>query len=402
LDAAGSGFLISETGTENFPGVRSLSQAEVSTANGRSFPSAGSLGDQPALLVQSSGTTGKAKLFHVSHEENLHRYLRVTRQQGFTPEDRYLTVSAMYFQVCRSYFFCLLSNGSTLILAPNLSPASLVEFVNRRQITVLKLLPVNLLALLEFAMDKDDSMQFPNLRMMSSGSAHITHQQRLRARQKLTANFFEGYGANELANVAIASPADQDAYPESVGRIDDIVEAEIVDDDDQVLPTGEIGLIRLRCAGMISGYLDNSVMTARHFRDGWYYPGDIASINGERYLFLAGRADDVINNAGIKYYPIEVETVLLSHPEVAEAAVFSWPHDTAGQVTAAAIVARKKIPADDLRQFCRERLADYKTPYAVIFLKSLPKNGMGKVLKRQLRASLLAQAGKEAKPSSHN
>jgi acyl-CoA synthetase (AMP-forming)/AMP-acid ligase II len=137
-------------------------------------------------------------------------------------------------------------------------------------------------------------------------------------------------------------------------------------------------------------------------RDGWYYPGDIAIINGERYLFLAGRADDVINNAGIKYYPIEVETVLLSHPEVAEVAVFSWPHATAGQVTTAAIVARKKIPADDLRKFCRERLADYKTPYAVIFLESLPKNGMGKVLKRQLRASLPAQAEKEAKPSSHN
>jgi acyl-CoA synthetase (AMP-forming)/AMP-acid ligase II len=395
IEGAKAKTLIGKSSLSKISDVRFIDRSEICASNGQSFPTAGATGDQNAMLFQSSGTTGKAKSFFITHAQNQHRCARITNRQAFTGTDRFMILAAMYFPVSRIYFFVLLANGATLVLTPGQSPEKIEAFVNRKNISFLKVMPANLIALLDYG--KGKNLLFPDLRAMSSGSAPISNQQRVTACRCLTPRFYESYGTNELGNVAFASPEDQDSYPDSVGRIDEIVVVEIVGEDDRVLPPGEVGQIRLRCAGMITGYIDNPEMNARHFRNGWFYPGDVAKLNQQRYLFLLGRSDDVINNAGVKFYPIELETVLLSHPRIKEAAVFPWPHDTAGQVAAAAVVADGNVSTQELRAFCLDRLPGYKQPFALALMSNLPKNAMGKILKKNLKAQFEAKANTQGK-----
>ena len=219
---------------------------------------------------------------------------------------------------------------------------------------------------------------------MVVGSAPVTSEQRLLARERLAANLIEVLGSNEAGHLASAHPADQDAYPEAVGRVAEGVDAEIVDAEDRPLPPGEVGLVRFRAPGIATDYLDNPEATARAFRDGWFYPGDLAALNAERYLFLKGRADDVINNAGAKFYPIEVENALLAHPEVEEAAAFAWPDERGGEVAVTVAVTRSPVERDDLSAFCAQRIARYKVPRMIMFAPEMPKNPAGKILKAEL------------------
>ncbi|MCZ6591203.1 MAG: hypothetical protein O7B98_08710, partial [Alphaproteobacteria bacterium] len=111
-------------------------------------------------------------------------------------------------------------------------------------------------------------------------------------------------------------------------------------------------------------------------------------LNEEGYLFFKGRADDVINNGGAKFYPIEVEIALLAHPDVREAAVFGWPHTRFGEVAVACVVTNSRISIQDLQTFCKQRLAGYKVPEIIEVKGELPRNAMGKILKRELKDTI--------------
>jgi acyl-coenzyme A synthetase/AMP-(fatty) acid ligase len=386
---AGSKLLVADIGGLDISGIRKIDKQDICAANGKVFGAPGASGQQPYVLVQSSGTTGKPKSFLLSHAKGLHQCRRATVVQGMTSEDRYVSLPHMCFHLCRAYFLYLLNLGATLVLAHDQSNEGLHEFVNKQRISYLKVMPSHLFALLDYA--KDGEILFPHLRGIGIAGAPITNEQRLLARRILTANLIEEYGSNEAGVVSFAGPDEQDAYPDSVGRLLGGIETQIVDEDGQTLAVGEAGLIRFRGDGIAEEYVDNPEMNARHFRDGWYYPGDVARLNEEGYIFFLGRADDIINNAGVKFYPVEVEEVLLRHPAVVEVAVFAWPHEVAGQVAAAAVVVESEVTAQQLRVFCHQHLASYKVPYLIAFTKKLPKNALGKVVKKSVAAHFKAR-----------
>jgi len=285
--------------------------------------------------------------------------------------------------------FGMLQIGATVVINRSRSQDELAALVLGKRISYLYLTPSHLVPLLDYAADK--APLFPGLRMMVVASAPTTHAQRLLARERLCPNFFEALGTNEAGLLTFASPADQDAYPSAVGRIVEGVEgveAQIVDDEDRLLPAGEIGLVRFRSSGYPTHYLDDAQATARAFRGGWFYPGDLAALNDEGYLFFKGRADDSINNGGAKFYPIEVETALLEHPQVSEAAVFGWPHTRHGEVAVACVVTSSEISAKDLQTFCRQRIAGYKVPQIFEMMAELPRNAMGKISKTALKQDI--------------
>jgi len=159
----------------------------------------------------------------------------------------------------------------------------------------------------------------------------------------------------------------------------------VVDENEAPLPLGEIGRIRFRGPSYFPREYDNPEATARHFRDGWFYPGDVAVMNDERYVFLKGRADDVINNAGVKYHPAEVEAVLLSHPGVVDAAVIAGPHAVFGEVSVACVVRSGNVTPGDLGKFCAGRIALHKAPAWYWFLDELPRIATGKADKKKLK-----------------
>lgn len=342
--------------------------------------------DDPLMLIQSSGTTGAPKSFLRSHAEMRVWIGRYARNQGWTPEERCLSLTQMSFNVGRNVSLGMLHLGATVVVNRARTLDELVTTVRGRRITYLKLTPAHLRPLLHHAGDREPL--FPGLRAMVVGSAPTTHEQRVMARKRLTPNLVEQLGVNEAGLLAVAMPADQDAYPDAVGRVVDDVEAEVVDADHRPLPAGEVGLVRFRGPGLPSRYLDDPEATARAFRDGWFYPGDLAALNDEGYLFFKGRADDVINNQGAKFYPSEVENALLAHPQVAEAAVFGWPHTRYGEVAVAVVVTKDTVGEQDLVAFCGRRLARHKLPKIVMFVPEMPRNPMGKIVKTKLKEAV--------------
>lgn len=342
--------------------------------------------DHPAMIIQSSGTTGDAKYFvrtHAGHLESMRRY---GKYEGWKPDDRCLVIIGIGFQAGRNAYLGMLRMGATVVVSHAQSVGSLVEEILRKRISVVRLTPTHLQLLIDRA--ASERRLFPNLNVMAVGTAPTTQEQRRLARERLTPNLIEWLGCNEAGLLAIATPADQDAYPEAVGRLVDEVEAQVVDANHNPLPIGQVGQIRFRGRGMSTCYLDDARTTSLAFRNGWFYPGDLAALNEQRYLFFKGRADDVINMSGVKFYPIEVENVLKCHPDVLDAAVIASPHPHYGQVPVAFVTCRTKATGGALRKFCARHIAPFKLPVAIIFLPELPRNALGKILKGNLREML--------------
>jgi acyl-coenzyme A synthetase/AMP-(fatty) acid ligase len=201
----------------------------------------------------------------------------------------------------------------------------------------------------------------------------------------LTPNFYEQLGANEVGLLVLGSPADQDACPEAIGRVVQGVEVRVSDPSGQELPAGQAGLVGFRSENFPALYVGDPEATERSFRDGWFYPGDLAAIDAAGYFHFKGRADDVINSKGVKFYPIEVEKALLAHACVAEAAVFGWPHPDSGEVAVAFVTRSGPVSASELVQFCRQRLAAHKIPHSVAVVEQMPKTPTGKIMKRALK-----------------
>jgi acyl-coenzyme A synthetase/AMP-(fatty) acid ligase len=355
-------------------------------------------GSDPFGIVESSGTTGSAKRIVVSHSDLIERWHRLMAVQKWTKAERYSSQIELYFNSSRRDYNFIFRLGATAVIPTSGSVGEFVQFINKKKITHLRLTPVHLRLMLKLV--KGETPLFPDLWKLAVVSAPITGAERAAVRKYICPSLVEAYGSNESGTLTYSTPEMQMIEPESVGRVVTGVEAQIVDENGVEQPAGTPGLARFRASDFPTEYIDNPTATAEKFRDGWYYPGDIAKINDAGYLFLLGRADDVINNAGIKYYPIEIETVLLSHPAVCEAAVFPWQHELAGQVAGAAVVVEGNVTYGQLKEYCAGRLAPYKVPYVIAFRKALPKNAMGKVLKRELAMQTQAQIQAQTKSSN--
>jgi acyl-CoA synthetase (AMP-forming)/AMP-acid ligase II len=347
-------------------------------------------GDHPWLICLSSGTTAAPKAMIRSHAIQRHIGAAGWRQTGGRPDDRLLAVTALHFIYGLTTALQALEGGATLRLPDrSLSVPELAEIIDRERITRLVLTPEQAATMLDAL--PGDAPRFPQLRDLKVSTAPLTPAMRLEVMRRIAPALSITYGANECWMVCRADAAALVAQPGTVGFAYEGVGLEIVDEGGRVLPAGEVGEIRVRGASLVAGYLDDAAATARAFRDGWYYTGDYGTLSAEGALFLRGRVDDAINFDGIKVLPDEIEAVLLQHPAVAEAAAFPVPA-SASQVPAAAVVLRRPAEPADLIAFCRERLG-LRAPRAVQVLEQLPRNAIGKVLRRELAAAMAVEMG---------
>jgi acyl-CoA synthetase (AMP-forming)/AMP-acid ligase II len=174
----------------------------------------------------------------------------------------------------------------------------------------------------------------------------------------------------------------------SIGIPLDDVEIQIRDEEGRVLPRGETGELVVRGGRVMKGYWKDEEKTRKAFTsDGWYRTGDKGYIDEEGYIYLSGRADDLIVRGGENISPEEVENVLYTHPKIEEAAVIGVPHPDWGAEPRAVVVLKKGETAtpEEIIEYCRERLAGFKRPRSVVFVNELPKTSTGKVLRRTLR-----------------
>ena len=342
-------------------------------------------GAAPWMIFFSSGTTAAPKAMERSHADHIPLF-EIGRRQIVGPGGRFLTLTAFEFSFGLSHAMQTLDGGGTVrIVALPIAIDALSRIIDREDITHLAITPTFARDLL--AHFPGEKPRFPGLRNLALCTMAAPETLRREIRRRLTPNLVIYYGTNEAWYLTSADAATQVALPETVGLPHDGVEIQIVDDCDRTLPAGEVGLIRLHAPGLPAGYIDNPEATAKAFRDGWYYPGDLGVLAPEGALFLKGRADDMINYDGVKIYPADIEAALLRHPAVIEAAAFAVTVDGYRQTPVAAVVLRAATPSEDLVAFCQQQLGA-RAPRGVYAFRALPRTAIGKVLKRELARQL--------------
>ena len=381
--------LVTESSARSFAGLRRLPFGDLTAAAdaGGAAPDLATLpavgGEALLLCSQSSGTTGAPKTIFWNHEHLLGWVEAFSARCAWGPEDRYFTLIGLSFEFGRGFALGVLQVGATVVIDRAKSLAEQVATMREKRVTLSLITPGHLRKILEGGVAEPPLL--PDMRALFTSTAAISPHEHREVRRLVTPNLHQSYGTNEVGTISLATPADLERLPDSVGRLLPHIEAEVVDGEGRPLPPGEIGSVRLRGPGFPSGYHDNPEATAERFRDGWFYPGDLATLDADGFVFLKGREDDVINNEGAKFYPVEVEEVLLSHPAVVEAACLAWPHPRVGEVAIACVRLREQVSEDALHQHCRARLSGYKCPAQVLFLNALPKGPTGKILKRTLK-----------------
>jgi acyl-CoA synthetase (AMP-forming)/AMP-acid ligase II len=347
-------------------------------------------GDTPLLLSLSSGTTGRPKGPMIAHKHFLRRFMTHWINLGLNGRQRYMSAMPLYFGGGRTFAMSVLFSGGTVVMyPPPYSSLELIAAVEDSQVTSLFLVPTSLRRLLELSDDRLAPMRKLDLLISSGGP--LTPAERRDIGQRLCGNFFEYYASTEGGGISLLSPEDQALYPDSVGRPIFSVDVEVIDDDDRALPPGQVGALRYRGPGVAEGYYRDPDASREAFRDGWFYPGDLAAINERGFIFLRGRRKDVILRGGVNIYPSEIEAALMSHPAVGEAAVVAIPSRELGEEIAAFVQLREAVDVESLRDWCKERLAPYKRPKVVALVGAIPRNSAGKAIKSGLLALLPAE-----------
>lgn len=354
-------------------------------------PVVGDCSADVAALTYTGGTTGVPKGAMLTHGSIFVNMLQsAVWGQYFTRrgEERILLVLPM-FHVYGMTVGMLLSfwNGTQMILLPKYNPDQLLDAIRDLRPTIFPAVPTIFQSILNHPKASKSGLEY--IKSFGSGAAPLPLETINRFEKLAGAMLREGYGMTELSCSAITTPILGIRKPGSIGIPMPSTEARIVDVETGTrdLPAGEDGELVIRGPQVMKGYWNKPEETALALRDGWLYTGDIAKMDEDGYFYIVQRKKDMIIVGGYKVFPTEVDEVLYSHPAIAEAAAIGIPHPYRGEVVKAFVVLRRgcHATADEIIEFCKERLAKFKIPAEVEFLDTLPKSAVGKILRRELR-----------------
>lgn len=336
------------------------------------------------VLSLSSGTTGVPKGPCVTQQQFENRFMAYWLNLTMNAHDRFVLATPLCQGGGRGFALASLFCGATVCLfPPPYKPRELVYYVEAVAATSIFLVPTLLRRLLDEGIAPP---AFPTLRKLICSGSALYKDERKAVREKLTPHLYEIYSSSEGGACAIAGPEDMERAPESVGRAAFRVDIEIVDEQHRPLPPGEVGRLRYRSPATPTSYFIGDSNEA--FRDGWFYPGDLACIEADGYVYLKGRVKDMIIRGGVNIFPGDVEKVLLEHPDVRDAAVIGAPSREMGEEVAAFVVAPASLTREALIEYCKARIAPYKVPRIIRFVDSLPRASSGKVIKAELAKQL--------------
>jgi len=353
----------------------------------------------PVAMTFTGGTTGLPKGAVVSHRARYVSAYTVVMEHEFTGEDVVAVVSPLYHAVALLIWFqgAVLA-GCTCVLRPRWDAAKFVEECARHRITAAFLVPVQLGAIL--GDEHFDADKLATLRKIGSGGAPVPGDMIADGRAKLPGvRLVDHYGQSETGPLTFLKPWHPADKNGSIGLPAVGVDLKIVDADGNEVATGEIGEIIVAGEFMFEGYFENPEETALYFRSGdrWGWTGDLATVDEDGFITLAGRSKDMIVSGGVNVYPREVEIVLEDHEAVADCTVFGIPDETWGEVLVAYVVPRaghsetpESLP-EILIAYCGSRLTRFKRPRDLVLVDEIPKTPAGKVQKPKLREEYLAR-----------
>ncbi|MFC1820560.1 class I adenylate-forming enzyme family protein [Thermodesulfobacteriota bacterium] len=350
--------------------------------------------DATAILLYTSGTVDMPKGVMHSHANLIARCEgRKTPLDDPSIEKVGLIVTPVFHITGIQQMFKNAASASTLIIMPQFKVEDFLRIVETKNVMSVGLVPTMIHQIMEHP--DQSGFNLDSLRVISYGGSSISPALIRKLMKRLPGcKFAQGYGLTEVGvtwlqpheHTMDASPGQRDPM-ESVGRAIPGIEIAIVDDSGKRLAQGEIGEIIVVGSNIMQGYWCLEEENARAFRDGWFYTGDMGYLDPEGFLFISGRKKDLIIRGGENILPIEVENVLISHPDVADAAVFGIPNPRWGEIVAAAVVPEhsREVKADELIEFCRQQIASFKKPERIFITDTIPRNAAGKAVRKDLR-----------------
>ena len=357
-------------------------------------PERDNLDDANALIVYTSGTTGRPKGAMLPQSALFWNAVNATMTLGMTRSDHILTAIPMFHVGgINIQTMPALHLGATVTIAQRFDPGATLALISNQRPTLFIAVPAMIQALINHP-DWEDA-DLSSLRMFTTGSSTIPLAL-LKAWLARDIPVTQVYGLTESGPVSTVTPvADAERKVGSCGKPAPYCEARVVDDSGNTVAPNQPGEILLRGPGVTTGYWNNPQATMETFADGgWFRTGDIGHWDDEGYLFVDDRAKDVVISGGENIYPAELEDVLAACPEIAEAAVVGRPDSKWGEVPIAVVVRRDQTELDKqaVIDLFEGALARFKHPKDVVFVDALPRNSMGKVLKFELREQIAQTA----------
>ena len=362
--------------------------------------------EDTSILMYTSGTTALPKAVMLTYNDFTAYVCSNVELADGTPRGTALLCVPLYHIAGATNIMTSMFTGRRLVLLPQFDPKTWLETVARERVTHAFLVPTMVKQLIDHP--QFSTYDVSSLENLSYGGAAMPFPVVRRAIEMFpkTVGFVNAFGQTETTStLTVLGPEDHrldgTAHEveirlkrlKSIGRPLPDVELKVVDDDGQPLPLGQVGELWVRTPRVMKGY-GAAGGTTSPLQDGWLPTRDMGWLDEDGYIFLAGRKDDMIIRGGENIAPAEVEAVLYSHPGVDEAAVIGIPDVEWGQRVAAVVVPRPgvELSSEEIIEFCRQRLASFKKPEVIQFAEALPKNPMGKILKKDLRAQLAGAA----------
>ncbi|MDA0788866.1 MAG: AMP-binding protein [Proteobacteria bacterium] len=346
--------------------------------------------DSPAVLMYTSGTTGRPKGALQTQRGSVQADQTTASLLEVSEHDRFLAFMPFFHQAGLIRARAMLSRGATIVMPGDLSADDIADYLRRQRVTVTMLVPPYSVRLLSLCEQQD--IKLPDLRMLIGATG-------IRVKSFCEANgcrCMSVYGQTEVTGLITVIWGEESwgstARSGSVGRPVDDMEIRIQDDDGRELPHGETGEIMARSARCVPGYWQNDQASAALYSDGWLHTGDLGRVDDDGYLYFVGRKKELIKTGGENVYPLEVENVLRRHEDVLDLTVMGLPDRDWGEAVTAVIVTRsgQTLSANDFHSFCRGQLAGYKAPRRVYCVDEIPRNHTGKPDKLALRQRFLA------------
>jgi long-chain acyl-CoA synthetase len=371
---------------EDVPGT--ITYASVAAGQPDTLPEQEIKTDDTAVILYTSGTTGVPKGVELTHNNLYFNADSSARTHHPKPED-----IGLFFLPLSHTFGVTMMNVTMMypmkaILMPWFDLEGACQLIEKHRVYGFSAVPAIFTALLNTPqiVDKYD---LSSLRVCACGSAPLPLEILKGFEKKFGCIIQEGYGLSEASPVVAVNPETGVRKTGSVGQALPDVIVKILDDKGVEMPCGEIGEITVKGPNVSPGYYHLPAETAETFRDGWLHTGDLGFMDEEDYIFIVDRKKDLIIRGGFNIVPRDVEEILYTHPAVSEAVVIGVPDQRMGEEIKAYIIPREEakgnITAEEIITFCQEYLAKYKTPKYVEFVDTLPRNPIGKILRKDLR-----------------
>jgi long-chain acyl-CoA synthetase len=349
-----------------------------------------------AAMIYTSGTTGHPKGAYRPTGIDPASVIQVIQLFEFRNADVHLMGGPGYHSAVGVFAAMTILCGGTVVLMPKFDAEEALALIQRHRVTTTYMAPTLLQRIMDVSEAVRDHYDVSSMRSVILGAAPCPHSLKERAIEYFGEALWEFYGATETGFNLVLRPEDQLRKPGSAGTPPDGQEILLLDDLGQPVPDGEPGELWVR-NNWLAAYYNKPEATERSMRDGFFSVGDVAYRDADGYYYICDRKIDMIISGGVNIYPAEIEACLHAHPAVRDVAVVGVPDDHWGEAVKAVVALQPGTSAtgEELVDWCRGRLADYKRPRSVDFVTELPRDQAGKLLKRMIRAPYWEGAGRQ-------